>query len=153
MHWIFTMMPSWTLSTVGDKMLNAVNKRLNAVTDTFEGQPRQLESLCENLKTMTSAATDLAAKNRSSTITATPTGDCSANIIAFGRSDWGPKQLFAGRPTEIADAFRIGKFNAAQDRHHPIIVKLRNVWDRRLSLSNARKLSEIAEFHRIGFAA
>jgi hypothetical protein len=31
-------------------------------------------------------------------------------------------------------------------------VKLRNIWDKRLVLSNARKLSEIAEFRRIGFA-
>ena len=59
---------------------------------------------------------------------------------------------FAGRPVEIADAFRIGKYNSPQTRHCPVIAKLRNVWDKRLLLSNARKLSEIAEFRRIGFA-
>jgi hypothetical protein len=59
----------------------------------------------------------------------------------------------AGRLVEIADAFRIGKFNATQSRLRPFIVKLRNVWDRRLVLSNARKLSESAEFSHIGFAA
>jgi hypothetical protein len=62
-------------------------------------------------------------------------------------------QHVAGRPIEIADAFRIGKFNPTQGRPRPVIVKLRNVWDRRLVLSSARKLSETAEFRRIGFAA
>jgi len=58
----------------------------------------------------------------------------------------------AGRPVEIANAFRIGKFNANQARPRPIIDKVRNVWDRRL-LSNARKLTDITEFRRIGFAS
>jgi len=58
----------------------------------------------------------------------------------------------AGRPVEIADAFRIRKFNANQARPRPIIVKLRNIWDKRLLLSNARKLADITEFRRIGFA-
>lgn len=152
------------LITVGDKMMDTVNKRLNAVTDTFNGQLRQLESLCQNFKTMTTAATELAANNRPSTITAAPTEDRSANIIAFGLTEdrnssvWNAVlskalQHVAGRPTEIVDAFRIGKFNAAQDRPRPVIVKLRNVWDRRIILSNARKLSDNVEFRRIGFAA
>ena len=42
---------------------------------------------------------------------------------------------------------------STQGRPRPVIVKLRNVWDRRIVLSSARKLSETAEFRRIGFAA
>jgi len=53
---------------------------------------------------------------------------------------------------EIADAFRAGKYDASQVRHRPIIVKLRTIWDKRLVLSNARKLSEITEYCHIGFA-
>ena len=152
------------LNMVGDRMMDAVNTRLNAVTDTFNGQLRQLESLCQNLKIMTTAATDLVARNRTSTITSTPVDDRSTNIIVFGltedrnRSVWNSVlsnalHYVAGRSVEIADAFRIGKFNATQSRPRPIIVKLRNAWDRRLVLSNARKLSESAEFSHIGFAA
>jgi hypothetical protein len=63
------------------------------------------------------------------------------------------RHCVAGRSVDIADAFRIGKFNATQSRPRPIIVKLRNAWHRRLVLSNAHKLSESAEFSHIGFAA
>ena len=49
-------------------------------------------------------------------------------------------------------SFRIGKYNPAQVRNRPVVFKLRNVWDKRLLLSNASKLSETAEFRRIGFA-
>lgn len=151
-------------NVINDTAMDAVNKRLNTVSDTFNEQLRQLESLCQSLKTMTTAATNLAAKNRTSTSTATPTDDRSANIIVFGLTEdrnssvWNTTlsnalQHVAGRPVEIADAFRIGKFSPSQARPRPIIVKLRNVWDRRLVLSNARKLSESVEFRRIGFAA
>ena len=152
------------LNAVCDKTTDAVSKRLNTVTDTFNGQLRQFESLCQSLKTMTTAATDLVAKNRTSTTPATPTDDRSANIIVFGLTEdrnssvWNAVlsnalEHVAGRSVEITDAFRIGKFNPTQARPRPIIVKLRNVWDRRLILSNARKLSEVVEFRRIGFAA
>jgi len=52
-------------------------------------------------------------------------------------------QKVARRPVEMADVFRLGKFIANQVQPRPIIVKLRNVWDKRLLLSNARKLSDI----------
>jgi hypothetical protein len=62
------------------------------------------------------------------------------------------KQKKAGRTVDIADAFRIGKYNANQLRPRPVIVKLRSIWDRRLVLSSARKLAEKVEFRHIGFA-
>jgi hypothetical protein len=91
----------------------------------------------------------------------TSTDDRASNIIVFGvaedrnRSVWNSTlqealQHVAGRTVDIADAFRIGKFG--QSRPRPIVVKLRRVWDRRLVLSNARKLAEKSEFRRIGFA-
>jgi hypothetical protein len=146
-----------------DKILEAVNTKLNSATDIFNGQLRQLEAMCQNLSALTSAATSVTSRPGSSTNTSPPE-DRAANIIVFGldenksSSAWNAVlskalQHVAGRPIEIADAFRIGKFNPTQDRPRPIIVKLRNVWDRRIVLSNARKLSETAEFRRIGFAA
>lgn len=154
-------------SATSEKMLEQVNTRLTAATDTFNGQLRQFEALCQNLKVMTSAVTDLATTNRPTnrppTTTSTPTDDRAANIIVFGLAEdrdssaWNTVlssalKHVAGRSVEIADAFRIGRYSASQVRHRPIIVKLRNIWDKRLVLSNARKLSEIAEFRRIGFA-
>jgi ABC-type transporter Mla subunit MlaD len=100
--------------------MDAVSKRLNTVTDTLNGQLRQFESLCQSLKTMTTAATDLVTKSRTSTTTATPTDDRSANIIVFGLTEdrnssvWNAVlsnslEHVAGRSVEITDAFRIGK--------------------------------------------
>jgi len=133
------------------------------VTDTVNGQLRQFDAICQNLKVMTSAATDLASRIKSSATTSTPTDDRAANIIVFGLAEDRNSSVWntvlsnalkhvAGRPVEIADAFRAGKYDASQVRHRPIIVKLRSVWDKRLVLSNARKLSEITEYRHIGFA-
>ena len=41
----------------------------------------------------------------------------------------------AGRTVEINDAFRIGPLNSGKVR--PIVVKLMNIWDKRLVLSNS----------------
>jgi hypothetical protein len=92
-----------------------------------------------------------------------PADDRSTNIIVFGLAEdrdisvWNATLSHAlthvaGRPVEIANAFRIGKFNATHARPRPIIVRLRNVWDRRLLISNARKLAELPEFRRVGIA-
>ena len=86
-----------------------------------------------------------------------PTDYRASNIIVFVLAeDWNTAlslcMHIAGRPVELGDACRVGKYNANQARPRPIIVKLRSVWDRRLLLSNARKLEEIPEFRRIGFA-
>jgi hypothetical protein len=102
--------------------------------------------------------------NRSSqpgTSTNIESSDRAMNIVVFGvpedknNSVWHAKlsaalQHVTGRPVEITDAFRIGKFIENQLRPRPIIVKLRCAWDRRLILSNTRKLAELSEFRRIG---
>ena len=41
-------------------------------------------------------------------------------------------RFVTGRAIEISDAFRIGSFNSSKSR--PVVVKLTNVWDRRLLL-------------------
>ena len=150
-------------TAASDRILEVVNTKLNSATDKFNGQLRQLEAMCQNLSALTSAANNITSKPCSSTTTSPPE-DRAANIIIFGLDEdksssvWNSVlskalQHVTGRPIEIADAFRIGKFNPTQGRPRPVIVKLRKVWDRRLVLSSARKLSETAEFRRIGFAA
>lgn len=92
----------------------------------------------------------------------TSSDDQAYKIIVFGvakdnnRTIWSSMvqeslQCLASYSVNRADAFHIEKFNANQFRPRPIIVKLRSVWDRRLVLSNARKLAEKPEFRRIGF--
>ena len=69
------------------------------------------------------------------------------NVVVFGvreTSDWW-KQLSdvlnfaAGRDVTVQDAFRIGRVVLGKQR--PILVKLNNLWDRRLILSNCRHLA------------
>jgi hypothetical protein len=153
--------------TVVDRQLQ-LDKELNVLKDALVNNDAKLNAVCDKTTDAVSkrlnTATDHVAKNRTSTTPATPTDDRSANIIVFGLTEdrnssvWNAilsnaLEHVAGRSVEITDAFRIGKFNPTQARPRPIIVKLRNVWDRRLILSNARKLSEVVEFRRIGFAA
>jgi len=77
------------------------------------------------------------------------------NIVIFGVTEdktssvWNAKvaaalQHIAGRPVDITDAFRFGKFDLNQPRPRPNIVKLRCVWDKRLILSNTLKLVEVS---------
>ena len=122
---------------------------------------QQLAAICRNIQTLTSSAPHDNSRIRAGS--SALIDDCVANIIVFGLSEdrnnsvWNSillnaLQHVAGRPVEIVDAFRIGKFNANQARPRSIIVKLRNVWDNCLLLSNARKLADITEFRSIGFA-
>ena len=108
-----------------------------------------MSSACNNSQTRTGSSA--------------PIDDRVTNIIVPGlfedrnNSVWNSVLLnalqhIAGRPVETADAFRIGKCSANQARPRPIIDKLRNVWNKRLSLSNDRKLADITEFRSISFA-
>lgn len=149
------------LVAASDRASESLCTWLTMMTDKFNGQMQQLEVICSNIHSAISASANTATQNRASTMTSTD--DRASNIIVFGvaedrnRSVWNSTlqdalQHVAGRTVDIADAFRIGKFNVNQSRPRPIVVKLRSVWDRRLVLSNARKLAEKSEFRRIGFA-
>ena len=48
--------------------------------------------------------------------------------------------FLTGQTVGVADAFRIGRFDANKIR--PIIVKLRTAWDRRIILANCSKLKD-----------
>lgn len=148
-------------TAASDKMIEAVHTRLTSATDMINGQLQQLAAICRNIQTLTTSNPHENSRTRAGS--SAPIDDRAANIIVFGLSEdknnsvWNSVLLnalqhVAGRPVEIADAFRIGRYNANQARPRPIIVKLRNVWDKRLLLSNARKLADIAEFRSIGFA-
>jgi hypothetical protein len=148
-------------TAASEKIVEAAHASLSSATDMINGQLQQLAAICRNIQVLTPTAPNSNSQTKAGS--SAPLDDRVANIIVFGLSEdrnnsvWNSVLLkalqhVAGRPVEIAYAFRIGKFNANQVRPFPIIVKLRNVWDKRLLLSNARKLADITEFRRIGFA-
>lgn len=92
----------------------------------------------------------------------TPPVDRSRNIIVFGITEskdvdeWRKKLndvllTVTGRDVQIDDAFRLGKYNTNNSNARPILVRLHNVWDRRILLSNAWVLSRREEFKRTVF--
>lgn len=93
-------------SAKSEKMLDQINTRLNAATDTFNGQLRQFEAMCQNLKAMTSAVTDLATRNRPSSTTSTPTDDRAANIIVFGLAEDRNSSVWKYRTVQCASTRR-----------------------------------------------
>lgn len=76
------------------------------------------------------------------------------NVVVFGVAevpDWRGKladviNFTAGRDITVSDAFRVGRVGTGTDKPRPIIVKLCNVWDRRLVLSNCRMLSTCTNY-------
>jgi len=52
----------------------------------------------------------------------------------------------AGREVQVEDAFHLGRYIEGKKR--PVLVKLSSIWDRRLVLSGAHKLNQVAEFNR-----
>jgi len=77
--------------------------------------------------------------------------DRALNVVISGvaedkqPSEWRNKvaeglAVAAGRHVDIADAFRLGRFQ--QGRTRPVLVKLRSIWDKRVVLSNSRTLGQ-----------
>ena len=77
--------------------------------------------------------------------------DRALNVVISGvaedkqPSEWRNKvaeglAVAAGRHVDIADAFRLGRFQ--QGRTRPVLVKLRSIWDKRVVLSNSRTLDQ-----------
>jgi hypothetical protein len=151
------------LAAACDKANETLVTQLAAMTDNFNGRMQQLEVICSNIHSSILSANNSATATQSGAASTSSAEDRAKNIIVFGlaedrnRTGWYSTikealQHVAGRTVDVADAFRIGKYNANQLRPRPVIVKLRSGWDRRLVLSSARKLAEKAEFRRIGFA-
>jgi len=69
------------------------------------------------------------------------------NIVLFGineerdRTVWynAVSELCCGRKVDVRDALRLGAFNSNKTR--PVLVSLCNPWDKKLILSNCRKLA------------
>ncbi len=80
--------------------------------------------------------------------------DRSQNLMVFGVAEdrnpttWRRKVdqalLFvAGTNVDVCDMFRVGRFD--QNKIRPILVKLRNAWDKRIVLINSSKLKDYSE--------
>jgi len=80
------------------------------------------------------------------------------NVVMFGVAENRDRNVWcdtvsrvlnfvAGRTVDIRDAFRLGKYGTSKTR--PVLVTLCGVWDKRLVLSNGRKLSTSDEFKSV----
>jgi hypothetical protein len=147
-----------SVNEVFEKVAESINVRLSAAVDI---QIKRLESLDTQSRNIHQLSQQTIRSPQPGSFANPENADRAMNIVIFGvpedktSSVWHAKlsaalQHVAGRPVDLADAFRIGKFDGNQTRPRPIIVKLRCVWDRRLILSNTRKLADVAEFRRIG---
>ena len=56
-------------------------------------------------------------------------------------------EFLCGRLVPFNDAFRLGRFKGRDSDHppHPLLVKLSNVWDKRLILAAKRNLKDFRE--------
>ena len=123
-------------AVTNEKLVEEVNWRITAATYIMNGQLQQLATICKNIHVMPSSTGSNVAQT--GTMRTASNDDRAANIVVFGLTEnknssvWNSvlsneMQHVAGRPVEIADAFRISKYNVNQTRPRPIIVKLRNV--------------------------
>jgi hypothetical protein len=132
-----------TVDNHGAHLVAAYSKTIEDMSDMYNGQLRKLEAVCSNIQVMAKMASTAVTRNvtpsqTTPTSVPAPTDDRSTNIIVFGLAEdrnisvWNATLSnalthVAGRPVEIVNAFRIGKFNATNARPRPIIVRLRNV--------------------------
>jgi hypothetical protein len=149
------------VSDAPKKVVESVSVRLSAAVDV---QLKRLESLDTQLRCTPQLSQNTTRSPQQGASVNPENADRAMNIVVFGVTEdkvssvWHSKistalKHVAGRPGDLTDAFRIGKFDVNQPRPRPIIVKLRCAWDRRLILSNTRKLAEVGEFRRIGIAS
>ena len=123
-----------------------------------------VESMCTSIQSLKDQLNELAGKcdqlasSSGEPVTKTAEQDRSCNVVLSGIPEcrdiniWRSQvvealSVTAGRELTLADAFRLGRYNA--DRSRPILVKLMTVWDKRLVLSGARKLRDVPEFRRV----
>jgi len=121
--------------------LDRFNAKINQTLDHMSTVCSKLAEKVEaNVTVSSSASRDLQVADR------------SMNIVLFGVAENRDATVWRqavddalchvmGRTVDVADMFRIGRFTASKTR--PVIVKLRTVWDRRIILSNCKRLKDI----------
>jgi len=127
------------------------------IMNTVESMCTSIQCLKDQLNELAGKCDQLASSSREPA-TKPVDQDRSCNIVLSGIPEcrdinmWRSQvvkvlNVIAGRELALADAFRLGRYNA--DRSRPILVKLMSVWDKRLVLSGARKLRDVPEFQRV----
>lgn len=134
-----------------------IEDHVEKITEKLQDQLNKLTTACTKMTESISAtrsATPIAAA-----AAAAPTNqiDRSRNIVITGIDEsrelatWKATvsrvlSAAAGRDVQLDDAFRLGKY--VEGKKRPILAKLNSVWDRRLILGGARKLTDVVEFRR-----
>jgi len=132
------------------KIVNQIDNKIDSMQDVLTNVSAYIHTnlaLCQTLSPRSAAEHKTSAPNSARQDLSTQSRE--KNVILFGvpenkiRSQWNRcvvdiLDFVAGRRVEIEDAFRLGVF--CVDKCRPVLVKLKNVWDRRLVLSNSYHL-------------
>ena len=138
-------------------VLQRVDDQLALMTSKVDEQVNLFAASCSRAATSASVRASNPGTVTSASNAAPPV-DRSRNVIVTGveesrtSDDWRDvvSRVLAtasGRVVDIDDAFRLGRFVSGKCR--PILVKLKSVWDRRLTLNGSYKLNNHAQFSRV----
>ncbi len=147
------------LETLSDELRQSlkVHDRIDASTGSTNELRQDLEVVHDRIDTSSNSTTipvsaGLAGKSKPEAMPL----DRSRNVIVFGVPE--SKSLLetellvsrafefaVGRRIELADCFRLGRYNKHHEKSRPLLVKLASVWDRRLLLSSKYKLKSFSE--------
>jgi len=145
--------PSVAVQQSTQSIAHDLDQQLGAFNDSISARLDRLNAVCVQL------AENAAAKN---VVITAPRADerksrdhdRSQNLMVFGVAEdrnptaWRRRVdqalLFVtGTNVDVCDMFRVGRFD--QNKVRPILVKLRNAWDKRIVLINGSKLKDYSE--------
>ena len=135
-------------------VVSDIDKKVTTLSQNVTAQISQLTAVCQQL-----AASCVSPPAPTVSNAVAPPVDRSLNAVIFGLPEsrdslsWREElakilHQAAGREVSVSDARRLGgRFNP--DRTRPVLVKFSSVWDRRLVLSGARKLSDVPDYRHV----
>jgi hypothetical protein len=144
--------PSVAVQQSTQSIAHDLAQQLGAFNESISARLDHLNAVCvqlaENAAAKNVVITAPRAERKSHDI------DRSQNLMVFGVAEdrnpttWRRKVdqalLFvAGTNVDVCDMFRVGRFD--QNKIRPILVKLRNAWDKRIVLINSSKLKDYSE--------
>lgn len=145
--------------SVIQSMVADIQSKFDAFTSSVDARLNHLSTVCGNSNSSNNSANSSATRTQS----AQPTNDVDRrlNIVLFGVPEdrdamvWRRKvddilQYVSDRPVDVVDGFRLGRYDSAKTR--PVLIRLRNEWDKRIILMRCGKLKEFS-LHGVFIAA
>ena len=124
--------------------LNEMQRQIELVNST-------ICSILDHLQQVCALGLSTEPRNNQNSDAHNAESDRKLNIVIFGIDEnrdvnvWRSKvddilRFVVNRDINIADTYRIGRFNASAVKPRPTLVKLSSVWDKRLVLNSCQKL-------------